>query len=360
MEQSLQVKNKRESGIELLRILMMLVIIAHHAIVNSPVMGTINSNLAGGGAVKNLVAMFLGWGGKTAIDVFLLITGYFQCLGTFKWRKLLNIYLLMKFYRITIYFIFLFCGVSQFSITNFLDMIFGVGHNLLSGFTTAYLVLYAVSPFLNIWIKSLSKKQLTVLISILISVFCIIPTIFYNYNFEYFGWYITVYMIGAWLRLYSLDFMRSKKCTGIASLITLILSWMSIAVIWYASKIVKTRLPYYWFVNGEGRPLALLTAIFLFLFFNELKNFRSDFINSVAKSTLAVLLIHASSNTMRVWLWQAVCDMGGHFENDSIGKFVIHTLICTICVYIVCVLIDYIRRVCIMGIRFLWNKNKLQ
>ena len=54
---------QRESGIELFRITSMLVIVAHHYIVNSGVMDAVNEVNAVTGS--SLFALLFGWGGKT-------------------------------------------------------------------------------------------------------------------------------------------------------------------------------------------------------------------------------------------------------------------------------------------------------
>ena len=85
----------RNSNIEVLRIVAMLAIVAHHYVVNStvsqmfdPVYPTLNS-------------MFLQlWGmwGKTAINVFVLISGYFMCRSSLTARRYLKILLEIVFY----------------------------------------------------------------------------------------------------------------------------------------------------------------------------------------------------------------------------------------------------------------------
>ena len=94
---------QRESNIELFRIVLMLMIIAHHYVVNSGVEGLYDySNVSG-----NQVFLELwGWGGKVGVNCFLLVTGYFMCRGHFTWRKFLRLYLEVKFYKLAIALIF--------------------------------------------------------------------------------------------------------------------------------------------------------------------------------------------------------------------------------------------------------------
>ena len=65
----------RSSNIELFRILSMLMIVAHHYVVNSGLLDCIEKQARLG--VKDYFLLLFGWGGKTGIDCFVLITGYF-------------------------------------------------------------------------------------------------------------------------------------------------------------------------------------------------------------------------------------------------------------------------------------------
>ena len=91
-------ENKRNSSIELLRILTMICIIAHHYIVNSGVLSQITpmSVLS----ANSLFALIFGWGGKTGINCFVLITGYFMCKSDISIKKFLKIFLEIEFYEL--------------------------------------------------------------------------------------------------------------------------------------------------------------------------------------------------------------------------------------------------------------------
>lgn len=72
----------RSSNIELFRILSMLMIVAHHYVVNSGLLDCIEKQSQLG--VKDYFLLLFGWGGKTGIDCFVLITG---CAAFFAWQS---------------------------------------------------------------------------------------------------------------------------------------------------------------------------------------------------------------------------------------------------------------------------------
>lgn len=65
----------RDSNLELFRILSMLVIVAHHYVVNSGLLECIDAQTKL--QLKDYFSLLFGWGGKTGINCFVLITGYF-------------------------------------------------------------------------------------------------------------------------------------------------------------------------------------------------------------------------------------------------------------------------------------------
>ena len=74
----------RQSNIELLRIILMMGIIAHHFVVNSGLLGLMSPS------IENTNDVFLWiWGmwGKIGINCFVLITGFFMCQSIFTWKK---------------------------------------------------------------------------------------------------------------------------------------------------------------------------------------------------------------------------------------------------------------------------------
>lgn len=85
----------RSSNIELFRIVLMLIIIAHHYVVNSGIAtlydyAHISANM--------VFLQIFGFGGKMAINCFLLISGYFMILTEYDKKKLIRLYTEIKFY----------------------------------------------------------------------------------------------------------------------------------------------------------------------------------------------------------------------------------------------------------------------
>lgn len=86
---------ERSSNLEILRIVAMLIIIAHHYVVNSGIVQLYDySNIT----ANMIFLQFFGFGGKMAINIFVLISSYFMCQYKLTWKKVLKLYLEVKFY----------------------------------------------------------------------------------------------------------------------------------------------------------------------------------------------------------------------------------------------------------------------
>ena len=96
-------KPKRSSNIELFRIITMLIIVAHHYVVNSGLLACIDEKSVLD--LKDYFLLILGWGGKTGINCFVLITGYYMCKSKITFKKYMKLLAEVIFYSIVIYFL---------------------------------------------------------------------------------------------------------------------------------------------------------------------------------------------------------------------------------------------------------------
>lgn len=103
-------KKERNSNLELYRIVTMLLIVAHHYVVNSGLIQIMPNSET----TNNSIFLYIfGMWGKTGINCFMLITGYFMCKSNITIRKFLKLLLEVEFYKIIIYFIFIISGMKH-------------------------------------------------------------------------------------------------------------------------------------------------------------------------------------------------------------------------------------------------------
>lgn len=330
----------RSSNLELYRIVVMLFIVAHHYVVNSGLLDVMNKDIL---SVNTTFYSLFGAWGKTGINCFVLITGYFMCSSQINLRKFLKLFLWVITYSTLITAVFIICGYTPNGI---LRMIFGAIplKSLKTGFTSCFLVFYLCIPFLNILIRRLTKCQHQYIIFLLLFIYTLhgsVPKLM-SVSMNYVSWFSVLYFIAAYLRFYPMK-EYSTKFWGYVTLISFGLSAIGIVTLNYLQvKLgIESQVKYsYMLVEDSNAFLALTNGITSFMWFKSMKIRNSKLINTIAASAFGVLLIHANSNTMRQWLWKDTVDCIGHFDTPYYWLYAIG---CVLAIYAICTLIDFIR-----------------
>lgn len=328
----------RNSNLELYRIIVMLLIVAHHYVVNSGLMEVMQEQPLSGDSIFLYI-----WGmwGKTGINCFVLITGYFMCKSTITWRKFLKLLLEIYFYRIVIYAVFLLSGYESFSFIDCMKVLIPV-YWVDTNFVSCFLLFYLCIPFLNILVQNLSKRQHQLLIVLCLFIYTFIGSVpKFHVTMNYVSWFCVLYFISSYISRYNAFNSMSHARWGYLTLAAIVVSILSvIGLLWLP---VFLHIPYIYpsrFVADSNVVLALVTAVCSFMYFKDLKMKHSPIVNAVGASTFGVLLIHAHSDTMRQWLWRDTLDNVGVFSSDFLEM---HALVSVIGIFIVCIIIDYVR-----------------
>ena len=313
----------------------MMSIVAHHYVVNSGLLaadGVINSNPT---AIHSLVLLLVGAWGKIGINSFVLITGYFMCKSSISLKKFLKLFLEVMFYRIVISCVFWITGYSAFSIKELIKIFIPI-KNVSNGFTSAYLVFFLFIPFLNKLIHSLNERQHICLLLLCGFLYTFLGTVpYFSVTFNYVSWFIVLYFISSYIRLYPKKIYSNNAFWSIVLMIVTVLCAASViccAFVFNGN--------YYMFVTDSNTALAVIEAVCAFMVFNNLKIKTSSIINTLASATFGVLLIHANSDTMRSWLWGDVLNVVGV---HSQGNGYLHIVLSVLGVYFVCTAIDLVR-----------------
>ena len=336
---------KRNSNIELLRIVAMLMVISIHfwgkCIIPS------NENLY---EPANLFGWFIRGFSYMGVNIFIITSAYFQCN-----KKQFNLFGVVKlllevwFYSIVIFSILCLYGVP-FSPKDLTTVFMPI----LSGeywFITVYVGLYLLTPFLNKLIHSLSKNEMRILLSILLIFFSFIPNIYPSSGWLNFGsgygivWFVVLYFIGAYLRLHvNFDKLYSRYKTS--HLLALMLLFWTLPIISKIAIAMATQL-----LTGEivassafyfkNSIILVPASIITFIAFNSIRISNDKIsrgINSLATGAFAVYLIHDNPLLSPIlWGW-----VRGFITNDlaSIPIWVLSIIV----IYLACCLIDVARR----------------
>ena len=326
----------------------MLMIVAHHFVLHSGLMDCASSSPV---SSKSIFILLLGMWGKTGINCFLMITGYFMCTKKITLRKFLKLLLEVYFYAIVIYLALLAGGHETLAPTRIFILLMPVWH-LSTNFASCFLAFYLTIPFLNILIQNMTRKQHALLILLMLGLFSFlgsIPTFFVALN--YVTWFGIIYLIASYIRLYPVSIYENNRIWGP---VTLALVLMACGSVVFMQLVFKNE-PYY-FVSNSHRIFAVLVAVSSFLWFKNLKVKHSDIINAIGGSAFGVFLIHDNSDAMRQWLWHDFIKAAGHFS-EPLPALILFSLGCILAIFITCTVIDILRRRFIESPFFRWFDN---
>ena len=326
----------RDSNFELFRIILMLAIVIHHYVVNSGIVSVFDFN----NITPNMIFLqFVGVFGKTGINCFVLITGYFMSKTEFRFTRFLKLYLEVKFYGFVIYTIFIISGYEAFEKKSFIKMVFSSLYGVNTEFVGTFLAVYFLVPFINCGLRKCKKEQHLFLIAVLVFIYTMISTFWMSYTYNYMGWMITAYIIGAYVRTYPSKLLDKKRVWGFLSIVSVLLMWGSILAVDFITSEFGFK-QYYFMMVPENKLFALICSFSAFIWFKNLKMKPSKFINTIAASTFGVLLIHANSVAMRRFLW---IDLLKNTEYYNSNLLFAHAICSCIGVYVICVIIDHLR-----------------
>ena len=331
----------------------MLMIVAHHYVVNSGLTsaeGPLSTDCLSG---NNVYLRLFGAWGKTGINCFLLITGYFMCTSQITFRKFLKLLLQIYLYKLLLYLVFLFTGYETLSLSRIVKLLMPFW-GFSTSFVGCFIVFYLTIPFLSILVRNLSKRQHQILLLLLLgcyTVFGSIPT--FEISFNYITWFGIIFFIASYIRLYPSPIFERRTLWGWLTLASVLLTIASVLAI---QKLFSRG--GYFLVSDSNKFFAVVVAVCSFLWFKNMNIKYSKIINAFGIATFGVLLIHANSNAMRTWLWKDIVDVVGHYTLP-LGQLVLYSVFVVLVVFIVCNLIDQLRIATIEKWFFNWYDCKL-
>lgn len=286
--------------------------------------------------VNSFFLRIFGAWGKTGINCFLMITGYFMCTSQITLRKFFKLFVQILFYNIIIFFIFLITGHEKLSVSHIIPVIIPFW-GFKDGFISCFIAFYLTIPFWNILIKNMTEHQHKLLLLLLLTCYTFLgslPT--FGVSFNYITWFGVIYLIASYIRLYPHSIFERRRLWGVVSLISIFFAIVSIVIM---QRIFKAG---YFFVADSNKFFAVFVALSTFLWFKNLNIKYNKVINAFGAATFGVLLIHANSDAMRTWLWKDTVDVIGHYSLP-LGNLVLFSVGVVLAVFLVCNLIDQLR-----------------
>ena len=349
----------RQSNFELLRIIAMFMIVVTHIINHGQVMQ--NSERE----VLSLIFDYIFCIIIVHVNSYVLVTGYFQSKSKFKMSKVLKTINITWFYRIAMLIFLVLIKAWHPTHIEIFRHVFPLDLGFY-WFIDVYIMLYCISPFLNILIEKLDKKEFLRLIIILLIIFSILPTItglrfFQNNGYTLYN-FVLLYFIGAYLREYPIrksylfKYVKKNAFQLICIISFLGLAFLNLLLYRFGEQIssysnilaeignnITTTTFFY------SNPIIILQSICFFCFFETL-DIKSKFINKIASLSLGVYLIHEHIQ-IRTSLYQLLKINDGPITSYH---FIWYIFVIAVLIFVVCLIIEWIRQIIFS---FIYNRK---
>ena len=325
---------RRNSNIEALRILCMLMIVGGHVMINHKTVFSLTD-------IDEIIDLFFKGAFCVAVNAFVLISGYFGI--QFKKDRLAHLIIQTFFYSVTFMILAIILGWHTLNLRTdifaFLPIL-----TKQYWFVTCYVVLYVISPWLNIWVNGLERPIYRKFLIIGFFIVYVWPTFNYMINAPQFisdaGYgivnFVYLYMFGRYLHIHFEKRHSPILYWGGYVLTAILLFLCQYSISWLLGFEFTSWKSY-------NSLFCFVGSICLFMTFKEL-SFYSSIVNYWAKPCLAVYLIH-----MAPYIWDRFCFTIGVREYHGLSYLLlIFTL--PILVYFLCAIIEIGRMRILAGI----------
>lgn len=294
----MNVINRRLANIELLRVISAFGVIILHMNSNSDWGGVFQTATIG--SVHSYVAYFLESIFICAVNVFMIISGYFM--GSRKKICIIKPFMLLvqvSFFSEFFYLVEVILKTKPFSLTYFIG--YGLPRNY---FVILYIGVYIMAPYINLIVEKIKPERLEQFIVTAILIFSVEPFLitctenitgfrltglsFIGLDGDQAGYtivnFMLLYLIGAYIR------RKEKLRIGKRKLIVGLCIVWSLVMVWKYTGVYLDRATSVYQYNN---PLIIIMAILTFQLFREMKVKDNKIITFLGKNSFAVYLGHA-------------------------------------------------------------------
>ena len=282
---------KRESGVELLRIFAILGVVVLHY--NNPVFGNA-LELTKDDSVKHTFLMILQSLCVPAVDIFMIISGYFMCeKKSIRIVKPFELLAQVMIFGGVLYVLDTLISGGALSLKECFTKMIPANY-----FVILYIAVYFLSPFVNKMINNVDIKKMFIVLIILFAVYPTLVDFYYDITgsgrtgLSTIGAYgsqrgytvvnfLLMYITGAFIRKAKFDEKYTSKLMLAA--VTAVCMGITLAVSSYYPEAAQE------YCN----PVLVVQAAAIFLLFRQIK-FSSNIVNTLAKGAFTCYLAHTA------------------------------------------------------------------
>ena len=311
---------ERNSNLELMRVLAIVLIVMHHYICYSgftiPV--TMRDRL--------VISCFFS-SGKMGVDFFVVISGYYMVESRYTLRKFLKLWGQVWLYSSAI---FLLCAIllcpesTPLRFENLRSAFFPLSYGTY-WFPTTFVCLMLTSPILNELLHRLPRERLRVLIAVLFLLGSFLPTVARASNqLSSYGRFLLFYLIAGYIRLYPRGGRPGRH------LFAALVLWLFLLLRGTVQGIFEEIYS----------PVTIAISAELLIFFAESKPRHSRVVNWLAAGSFGVYLFHENP-FFRSYLWKTLFHGADWYGS---GRLLGYSVVCCLFVVVMGLIVDWLRR----------------
>ena len=325
---------KRDPGIDLLRVISMGLIVLHHLLLHGGMTSSF-SLFSPSGLLINLFNAAT----RCAVNVYALISGYVMVKARFRPSRLIGLWIQVVFYGVLAALWLPLMG-GNWHLQHFVDAVTPVSHDQYWYFT-CYFAVFCLSPFLNLLLHAMSKRQSGTLLMTFFVLLSLLPALMLEGRFQLSGgyhpaWLLVMYLFGGVMRIHGVPGFggRLKACAAIAGCVLLSWGFRLAALTMNAPELEEHLLQY-------AAPTTLICSIAVFLLFvcQKLPGWLSKAAFALSPLTFGVYLIHDNPLIREHLIKMQLTGLAGMNAGRMLGGL----FACWAGVYGLCLLVEWLR-----------------
>lgn len=346
--------HKRLANLELLRCVAMMMVVVLHYLGKGGLLADLTGGHLGG---AELAAWLLECFCAVAVNVYMILSGYFLCMSPYKLKRLIQLYLQVWGYSVFFGLIGALSGVmagTDFDTHYLLTLVFPVSMEHY-WFMTAYVYLYLLLPFVGMAVRRMTKRQLQIALLSLLFAFCILKSVLpVRLEMDKEGydclWYLCVFLSAAYVRRFGFPFLEKKRNCYMLYIGGCLLTFggtMVLRQIYLHSgsleRMIKMCLQY-----NHLLPFAAAWGLFGIFCGIQIKGKAAGFVTRIAPYSLGVYLLHENLGFRYTWQnWLGAGRVSDAMESggvSAVGMLLLWTAAAAAAVFVCGILTDMARR----------------
>ena len=337
-------KKERMANLEVLRCVAMMMVVVLHYLGKGGLLPGLTAPLSAQDTAAWLLEAFC----IVAVNVYMMISGYFLCESSFKFSRLLQLWLQVWIYSVVIGVLAAATGIvpaQEISTHYYLTLLFPVtmGHYW---FLTAYVFLYVLLPLLGEGLRRMTKQQFQVALVLLFTTFCLLKSVLpFRLEEDSKGydciWYLCVFCVAAYIRRFGIPFLQ-KKSHALILYLTGVFGTFGEAMLLHlfylktGSLELILKIPYEY---NHIFPFLASVGLFCLFLNSRIQGKIGGVAVKIAPYTLGVYLLHENLGVR--YAWQAWL---GTKVISNAWQLLAWTMLAVVVVFVLGILVDLVRK----------------